>query len=164
MPAELDPSPQAAADNIAADSGISAIARGRVFLITAMAVIVAFTLFNNWVDAPASDLQGTLFRIAGTALLLAAFHRAYHGSGFFMGLLKLALVLVGLSVAFVLVSKYMLPITRRRIFLPRDTFRIACELAAYLYLVWTFFLSRSVAAFWKSRQAAGRFPRPSEGD
>lgn len=164
MPAELDSSTQAAKP--AADPALqtAVVARGRVFLATAMAIIVGFTLFNNWIDAPASDLQGTLYRLASTALLLMAFHRAYHGSGFFMGLLKLAIVLVGLTVLFVVTSKYIGPLSRRTISWPGDTSQLLCGLAIYGYLVWTFFLSKSVAAFWKNRQASAPFPRPSGGD
>lgn len=164
MPAELDSSTQAAKPVADPALQTATIARGRVFLAAAMAVIVAFTLFNNWVEAPASDLPGTLYRLAGTALLLVAFHRAYHGSGFFMGLLKFALVLVGLTVLFVISAKYTSPLARRRIFWPGDTAQLLCGLAIYGYLVWTFFLSRSVAAFWKSRRAADPFPRPLDAD
>jgi hypothetical protein len=164
VPAELDPTLQAAKPVADPASQTAVIVRGRVFLATAMAIIVAFTLFNNWIEAPASDLQGILYRFAGTALLLVAFHRAYHGSGFFMGLLKLTLALVGLTVLFVVAAKYTGPLARRRISWPGDTAQLLYGLAIYSYLVWTFFLSRSVAAFWKSRRAADPFPRPPKGD
>lgn len=160
MPAELDSTTQAAKPAVDPVVQTALIARGRVFLATAMAIIVAFTIFNNWIEAPASDLQGTLYRLAGTTLLLVAFHRGYHGSGFFMGLVKLAIVLVGLSVLFVIAAKYTSPFARRRISWPGDTAQIVCGLGVYAYLVWTFFISRSVSVFWKSRRETTVFLDP----